>query len=97
MRAQEYIAEVPNIQEYISPYIERVEDDCLDNLVDEIVAQYTHEQEDKEEDQVVLSPLITYDKALNALHTLRRYKEENRYGDLDFLRELRKHERTISS
>jgi hypothetical protein len=58
MRQQGYLVDTPNIQEYISPYIERVEDDCPEDLVDDIVAQYTQSQEEEEEEEVehVASP-----------------------------------------
>jgi hypothetical protein len=98
MRKRGYITVVPNVQEYISPYIEKVQDDCPDDLVDEIVTQYTHIQEDdEEEDEPIIPPLlVTHEEAMSALHILHRYEEENKNGNLDFLRQLRKQEREIS-
>ena len=91
-----YIAEVLNIQEYICPYVERIHDDCPDNLVNQIIANYTQEEEEEEgEDSVEPELPVTHEEALHALHTLRRYEEEN-IGNADFLRQLRRHEREIS-
>ena len=98
MRKWGYITVVPNVQEYISPYIEKVQDNCPDDLVDEIVTQYTHIQEDdEEEDEPIIPPLpVTHEEVMSALHILRRYEEENKNGNLDFLHQLRKQEREIS-
>jgi hypothetical protein len=71
----QFIASTPNIQEYISPYIGRVEDDCPEDLADDIVAQYTQSQEEEEEEEevepVASPPPITHEEALHSLHILR--------------------------
>jgi hypothetical protein len=100
MRQQGYLTDIPNIQEYISSYAERVEDDCPEDLVDDIVAQYTQSQEEEEGEEAELitpPPPITHEEALHSLHTLRRYEEENKDGNIDLLRILRSHEREIST
>ena len=61
---------------YNSPYTERVNDHGeLEDLVDDIVAEYTQQEVDKEEeeDQLILEPLplVTHDKVLNAMQHLR--------------------------
>jgi len=38
MRQSGFITEVPNINDYISPYAEQVIDDCPETLVDDIIA-----------------------------------------------------------
>jgi hypothetical protein len=43
LKQRGYLVEVPNIHEYISPYAEQVLDNCPEDLVDDIVAQYTQE------------------------------------------------------
>jgi hypothetical protein len=93
-----YIVDMPNVQNYISPYKEQVIDDCPEDIVDEIVGQYT-QRKIKEDDgpPVEPPPPILHEDALCALHTLRRYKEENQYGNIKLLRMLRSHEREISS
>jgi hypothetical protein len=102
MKQRGYLVEVPNIHNYISPYAEQVTDNCPEDLVDDIVAQYTQEEieEEEEEDVVVVLialPLVTHEEALNALYILRRYEEENQYKGLELLRQLRTHEREIST
>ena len=90
--------EVPNIHDYISPYSEQVIDDCPETLVDDIVAQYTQiNTEDEDNEEVVIQEPVKHDEALDALHILRKYEEQNQFGNLDFLKVLRSHEREISS
>jgi hypothetical protein len=92
-----YIASVLNVHEYVSPYIEQVNDDCPpDSVVDEIVAQYTTEQEQEieeviEGEEAIQVAKVTCQEALNALNTLRQYEEQNS-GNLDLLKLLRRHE-----
>jgi len=99
MKQKGYLVDIPNIYEYISPHNERVEDDCPEDLVDEIVAQYTQSQEVEEEEAEPIVPLasVTHEEALRSLHILRRYEEENKDGNTDLLRMLRRHEREISN
>jgi hypothetical protein len=99
MQRAGYILDVPNVQEYISPYAEQVEDTCPDDLVDQIVANYslTEEETETEEDSVEPKPPVSHNEALQALHLLRRYNEENTYGDGELLRMLRKQDREISA
>ena len=93
-----YIAAIPNIQEYISPYTERVEDNCPDSLVDEIVSQYIiqEQEEDKEESNIHQQVKVTSQEALLSLDTLRRYEEQNN-GDLQLLKLLRRREQELIS
>jgi hypothetical protein len=70
-----HLVEVPNMHEYISPYAEQVLDNCPKDLVDDIVAQYTQEanEEDQEEEEGVPReplPLVIHDEALQALPAL---------------------------
>jgi hypothetical protein len=100
MRQAGYILDVPNVREYISPYAERVEDTCPDDLVDQIVANYSlaeEEETEAEEDLVEPKLSVSHEEALQALHLLRRYNEENTYGDGELLRMLRKQDREISA
>ena len=99
LRQSGYITDVPNVHEYISPYAEQVNDSCpLDSLVDDIVAQYTKEQEEEEEEQrvEVALPKVSLQEALLALNTLCQYEEQNS-GDLEVLRLLQRHERELLS
>jgi hypothetical protein len=41
-------------------------------------------------------PLIIYKKALQALHTLRRYKKQNKHRNLELLRQLQTHKKELS-
>ncbi len=93
-----YIVDMPNVQNYISLYKEQVIDDCLEDLVDEIVGQYT-QQEIEEDDGPAVEPPppILHEEALRALHTLRQYEEENQHSNIELLRMLRSHKREISS
>lgn len=93
-----YITVVPNIQEYISPYIERVEDDSSSSLVDEIIAQYTttQEEEDLVEGESIQQPKVTRQEAQVALNTLRQYEEQN-HGDIQLLKLLRRREQELFS
>lgn len=93
-----YIANVPNVREYVSPYIEQVNNDCLsDSLVDEIVAQYSIEEEAEEEVEVEAEVAkVSIQEALIALDTLRQYEEQNN-GDLGVLKTLRRRERELLS
>jgi hypothetical protein len=97
MKQRVYLVEIPNIHDYISPYAEQVTDNCPEDLVDDIVAQYTQEEieEEGEEEVLIPLPLVTHEEALNALHILRRYEEENQYNGLELLRQLQLHERDI--
>jgi hypothetical protein len=100
MQQAGYILDIPNVQEYISLYAERVEDTCHDDLVDQIVANYSPAEEEEteaEEDPIEPKPLVTHEEALQALHLLCRYNEENTYGDRELLRMLRKQDREIST
>jgi hypothetical protein len=95
MKQQGYILDIPNIQEYISPYAKRVEDNYLEELVDDIIAQYTQQEQEEEEDSIVLLPPVIYKEALLALHTLCRYKEKIKHRNQELLYMLCKHEREI--
>ncbi len=77
MRQSGFITEVPNINDYISPYAEQVIDDCPETLVDDIIAQYTqiNAEVDKDKGEVVVQELVKYNEALSALHILQRYEE----------------------
>jgi hypothetical protein len=99
MKQRGYLVEIPNIHDYISPYAKQVTDNFPEDLVDDIVAQYTQEEieEEGEEEVLIPLPLVTHEEALNALHILRRYEEENQYNGLELLRQLRTHEREIST
>ena len=98
MRQAGYLVEVSDVQEYISLYAERVEDTCPDDLVDQIVANYSlAEEEEAEEHPAEPKPPVAHKEALQALHLLRRYNEENTYGDGELLRLLRKQDREISA
>jgi hypothetical protein len=78
---------VPNIREYISPYTEQVVDDSPNTFVNNIIAQYTQAEINSEEEELVEElPPIMHKKALQALHILRRYKEQNKHGNLELLR-----------
>ena len=99
MRGKGYLVDVPNMREYISLYAEIVADDSPPgDLVDDIVANYTQAEVDEEEEDMIVEPVpaISHEEALQALHTLQRYEEENQYGDVDLLKLLRSHERDIS-
>jgi hypothetical protein len=41
-------------------------------------------------------PSVMHKKALQALHTLQRYKEQNKHRNLKLLRQLRTHEKKLS-
>src|SRR6266536_4638090 len=99
MRQSGFITEVPNINDYISPYAEQVIDDCPETLVDDIIAQYTqiNAEVDEDEGEVVVQELVKHNEALSTLHILRRYEEQNQFGNLDLLKVLRYQEREISS
>ena len=74
-------------------------DDCPETLVDDIVAQYTqiNAEEDKDKGEVVVQELVKYNEALHALSILRKYEEQNQFGNLDLLKVLRSYKREISS
>lgn len=104
LKDQGVIQSIPNVIEYISPYNgpwnERVDDHGeLEDLVDDIVAEYTQQEVDEEEEEGQLIreplPLVTHHEALNAMHTLRRYEEEYKHSDGAFLRALRSFERNL--
>ena len=98
MRQTGYIVEISDVREYISPYAEWVEDTCPNDLVDQIVANYSPaEEEEAEEHYIESEPPVAHEEALHALHLLRRYEEENTYGNVELLRLLRKQEREISA
>jgi hypothetical protein len=105
MRTRGIIQQIPNMHDYISPYSgpwnERVNDHReLAELVDQIIDENTQQEInlEEEEGQVHCEPLspVTHNKALDALHTLRRYKEEYRYSDGVFARALRIFERDLA-
>jgi hypothetical protein len=87
------------ICENISPYIERVEGDYSDNLVDDIVTQYSTIQQEEEVgvEEAIQQPEVTCQEALLALDTLRRYEEQNNNGDIQLLKLLHRRERELSS
>lgn len=91
MQRAGYILQVPNVQEYISPYAKRVEDTCPNDLVDQIVANYSPvEEEEADKHPVEPKPPIAHKEVLQALHILCHYNEENTYRDEEFLRLLHK-------
>jgi hypothetical protein len=69
-------------------------------LVNQIINENTQQEIDlkKEKGQVYCKPLspVTHNKALDALHTLRRYEEEYRYLNRVFARALRIFERDLT-
>ena len=91
-----YLATLPNTRDYISPYSEQVQDDSSDNLVDEIVSQYTLQELDTEEagEEVVPLPEVTLQEALGALNTLCQFEEQSG-GNVKVLRVLRWREREL--
>jgi hypothetical protein len=90
--------EVLYVREYISPYAEPVEDTCPDDLVDQIVANYSlAEEEEVEERLVEPEPPVVHEEALRALHVLRRYEDENANGNVELLKLLRKQDREIKA
>lgn len=89
--------EVLDVQEYLSLYAKQVEDTCLNDLVDQIVANYSLAKEEAEECLVEPKPPITHNKVLHALHVLRRYKEENAYRNVELLKLLRRQDREINA
>jgi hypothetical protein len=97
MRRLGYILDVPNVREYISPYAERVEDTCPDDLIDQIIANYSLAEEEETKDPIEPKLPMSHEEALQALHLLRHYNEENAYGDGELLRMLRKQDREIST
>ena len=104
MHQRGYITAIPNVREYISPYSspynERVGDnDNLNDLVDDIVAKHIEqEEEEEEEEEEVVEPLppMTYQDALFALNTLRRFQEESKSSNIELLRHLRAFERDLN-
>jgi hypothetical protein len=88
--------EVSDVQEYISLYAEQVEDTCPNDLVDQIVANYSLAEEEAEECIAEPNPPIAHDEALLALHVLRCYEEENAYRNVELLKLLRKQDKEIN-
>jgi len=102
MRQRGIIQSVPDIHKYISPYCgpwsERVDDyGKLEELVDIIVEENTQQEVDLEDrvDQEPLPP-ISHNKALQALHTLKRYEEEYRLLDRALLKALCRFKRDLA-
>lgn len=105
MKNRGLIQSIPNVKDYVSPYSgpwsEQINDYIeLEELVDEIVAENTQQEVDEEDEdgQVYLEPLppVLHHEALHALHTLRRYEEEYKWSDGEFLRALRSFERDLA-
>ena len=97
MRQAGYLVEVLDVREYISLYAERVEDTCPDDLVDQIVANYSLAEEEVEERLAEPEPPVAHKEALHALHILHRYEEENAYGNVELLKLLRKQDKEINA
>ncbi len=97
LRQNGYLVDVPSVHDYISPYTERVVDDCPESLVDDIVAQYTQTEQEEDAEEVVIQEPVKHEEAMYALNILRKYEEQNQFGNLELLKMLRRHERDISS
>jgi len=102
LRNSGYLAGIPNLHAYISSHDERVEDDCSEDLVDSIVANYTQVEEEEEPENgfvelVEAVVCISHNDALTALHTLRKYEEQSEHGNAELLRILRAEEREIGT
>jgi len=84
-----------NIQQFIDPEEERVEEVSNDEIVNSIVARFGGVEREVESDEEVEEqvPIITHSAAIEAIQTLRSYEEQNGEMDPDFRRVLRVQER----
>ena len=95
MRIQGQIQEAIDIDQFIDPVIERIQDNP-DTIIDEIVACRGPEvlaESDEEEEEELLP--IKDSKALSGIQVLSRYQEQQLEADYDFVRILRIREREI--
>lgn len=97
LRQSGHIISVPDTYSYISPYAEQVADDYPEDLVNDIVAQYTQIEQEEDAEEVVVRELVGHKEAMNALNVLRMYEEQSQSGNLELLKLLRSYERDLLS
>ena len=82
-----------NIHQFIDPEEERIEE-FVDEILDSIVARHGVEREAESDEEIEESvPIISHSVTLQAIQTLRSYKEQNKESGPGFGRVLRVQER----
>jgi hypothetical protein len=96
MQLSNYIKEAMDINQFISPADEEVNDNLLE-LDEMILGQYTVDQQDEEEDDDTAEPLpqIPPADALECLYKLRLYEEQQIDADKALIKTFMQYERVI--
>lgn len=89
------ISTIMAIAQFLNPQEEKVDND-VEVVVDEIVKAYstgdrTHETDEED----VIIPKVGYTEAMQALHKLRLYEEQNANGDSELITRINRHERVM--
>lgn len=96
LRSSSRISDLMDIQQFLNPVDEEVKD-SLEQIDEQILAQYGPEIEMESDEEIELQPRITINEALEALNRLQLYEEQQEVGDTAFIQALNKQERLILS
>ena len=89
------IEEPMNIHQFINPFEEAI-GDTNEDIVNDVVSRYAEQERLAETDEEVdVIPVITVSQAQEACRILRLHEEQQLKGDMDMLRQLRRHERWL--
>ena len=95
LQQAQHILEVEDLTTFINPPEETITADS-DDLEEHIIAQFTHEEEEDSDEEVIHEPPITASQALESLRTLRLW-EEQRGGNITLISQLNAEELQISA
>ena len=90
-----FIQEAMDINNFLNPAEESVQDD-IDQVEQQIIAQFEPNDQESEEEELEITPLITVQEALEGLQKLRLFQEQSA-GDTALISHLNRHERELKS
>lgn len=88
------IQDLMDIRAFLNPKEESVQD-SLDDVDNQILAQYMPEIEEDSDEEIEILPKVSAEEAFAAIQKLRLYEEQQMEGNPAFIREMERHERVI--
>ena len=85
-----------DIQNFLSPAEETVQD-SLEQIEEQILAQFQPEVEQETDEDIEQLPKITAEEALEALTRLRLHEEQAEEGNQSLITQLSRHERVLQA
>ncbi|KKA17805.1 hypothetical protein T310_8250 [Rasamsonia emersonii CBS 393.64] len=95
LRLKSRINDLMDIDQFLNP-IDEVVEDSIEQLDDQILAQFGPEIEAESDEEIEVLPRITISEALEALKRLRLYEEQQEEGDSELIKALDRHEKLIT-